>query len=312
MPPETVKMKKLLIILILLISCLACSDSQVHNPAVATVNGASITLDAFRGQSAFMGLGSDPMALNEDLRLQVLEVIISRTLMLQEAEKLNIRLDVNELDHHEAMVRQGLDDTTFEKKLIEQGILYEQWREILRQDLLARKALEMIVSPKVHISAEMVRIYFEEHKDDFARPERVLAQHALFPNRQAAQKVAELMRAGKDLGPAAIEAKVVLDEQTEPTWLMRGYIPESMEKVIFGLQPGKVAGPITSDYGFHVVKVLVKQPAEEANLAEAAEEIQRLLGEEEKIEQAAVLLRRLREEAKIWIDDRFIASGQIE
>jgi peptidyl-prolyl cis-trans isomerase C len=291
---------------------MACSGQSAGNPVLSTVNGDSITLEDFRAQSAFMGLGSDPVLLIPEMRAQVLEAIIKRWLLLQEADKLKIQLSVNELNYHEAILRQGLEDNEFEKRLIEQGIIYEHWREILRQEILAHKSLEMLVAPKVHISPEELKNYFEEHKEEFARPEQVLAQHALFPALQQAQAVADLMRKGRDLRQAADEAKVHLNEETEPTWLSRGYIPQSMEKVIFSLRPDEVAGPVRSDYGFHVVRVLAKNPPLEPDLAGAAEEIQRILSEEAKIELAADLLSQLRSQAKLWVDSRFIESGQME
>jgi parvulin-like peptidyl-prolyl isomerase len=291
---------------------MACSGGKAHNPTLATVNGSAVTLEDFRAQSAFMGLGSDPVLLLKDMRIQVLEVIINRRLLLQEADKLKIQMENKELDYHESILRQGTEDNEFEKRLIEQGIIYEDWREILRQEILARKSVEILVSPKIHISPERLRSYFEQHKDEFARLEQVLAQHALFLTRQPAQAVAELMRKGKDLRQAALETKVQLSEETEPTWFSRGYVPESMDKVIFSLEAGEVAGPIRSDYGFHVVRVLAKNPPLEPELAEAAEEIQRILREEAKIKLSEELARQLRAQAKVWLDPRFTESGQAE
>ncbi|MDR1397284.1 MAG: peptidyl-prolyl cis-trans isomerase [Desulfarculales bacterium] len=304
--------KKLFLIGLCFLLLTACSGRSAGNPVLATVNGDSVTLEDFRAQSAFMGLGGDPMLLIPEMRAQVLEAIIKRWLLLQEADKLKIQLSVTELNYHETMLRQGLEDNEFEKRLIEQGIIYEQWREILRQGILAHKSMEMLAAPKVHISSEEVKDYFEEHKEEFAQPEQVLAQHALFSSLPQARAVADLMRQGKDLRQAADEAKIHLNEETEPTWLSRGYIPESMEKVIFSLHPGEVAGPVRSDYGFHVVRVLAKNPPLDPDLAHAAEEIQRILSEEAKTKLAADLLSQLRSQAKVWMDSHFIESGQME
>jgi parvulin-like peptidyl-prolyl isomerase len=304
--------KKYLLILMLCFS-FACSLGKPQNPQIALVDDRVIDMEAFHAQSAFMGLGIDPTALTQDLRLQVLELLIERELLLNQAQQLKLTLNSNEQDRYESMVRQGLEDDLFERKLIEQGISYEQWREMLRQQLLARKTLDMLLTSRIgNISPEQVKNYFEEHKEEFVQPEQVLAQHAVFPTRAMAQQIADLMRNGQDLRQAALEALVPLENETEPTWLTRGLVPKPMENTIFALQPGKVAGPVTSEYGFHVVRVLAKRPAAAADLANAAEEIQRTLTMRAKEEMSVILIQELRRQAKVWQDTRFIATGIAE
>lgn len=307
-------MKKICIALFLLLATgMACSPGKPQNPQVAVVQGRPILLEDFHAQSAFMGLGGDPMALTPEMRFQVLDLLVERELVLEQADKLKIELAPHELDRFEASVRQGLEDEVFEKKLIEQGITYEEWREILRRQLLFQKTLDMLLTSRIAtITPEQVSGYYEEHKDEFDRPEQVLAQHALFPNRQVAQKVAELMRKGQDLKQAALEAGYPLDEDPEPTWMSRGAIPKTLENVLFSLKPGNVAGPVASDYGFHVIRVLAKRPAEKLGLLQVAEEIQRRLIRQAKEDMSLILLRELREQAKIWMDNRFLNTGQAE
>lgn len=306
-------MKKIMLLICLAFSAMACSGEDAQNPQVAVVQGRPVTLEDFHAQSAFMGLGADPMALTPDMRFQIIELLIERELLLGQADKMKIPMEQYELDGYEADVRQGLEDDVFERKLIEQGITYEQWRDILRGQLLARKTLDLLLTLRIaRITPEQIDAYFVSHKDEFARPEQVLAQHAIFSSRQVAQKIAEFMRKGKDLAQAAAEAGAPLDEEAEPTWLSRGFMPEALEKAVFALQPGKVAGPVASDYGFHVIRVLAKREAMEPSLASAAEEIQRILIRQAKEESALVLLKELREESKVWQNNRFLSTGQVE
>ncbi len=307
------KIRQLALLICALLLGLACSSGQPQNPQIALVQGQSILLENFHAQSAFMGLGNDPMALTADMRFQILDLLIERELLLDQAQKLKIDLDAQELNRLEVSLRHGLEDEIFERKLIEQGITYEQWREILRAQLLAQKILDMLLLPRIpRITTEQISNYYEQHREEFSRPEQVLAQHALFPTRQVAQKVADFMRKGTDLKQAASQAGSPLEEDVEPTWLSRGVIPKSLENVIFALQPGRVAGPVASDYGFHVIRVLAKRPAQNLTLSEAAEEIQRTLIRQAKEDMSALLLDELREQAKIWIDERFLSTGQAE
>jgi peptidyl-prolyl cis-trans isomerase C len=100
-----------------------------------------------------------------------------------------------------------------------------------------------------------------------------------------------------------------LEEGGEPVWLAGGHMPPALERKIFALKPGKLAGPLASDYGFHVVRVLKKRPPVEVGLAEAAEEIQRSLAAEKMEKLADEWIEKLRGEADIRYDPDFLAHG---
>jgi len=101
-----------------------------------------------------------------------------------------------------------------------------------------------------------------------------------------------------------------LAEAGEPTWLSRGHMPEALENKVFALKPGKLAGPLRSTYGFHVLKVLDKRPAGLNNLTQLGPEIQRRLAAEKRQTLAQSWIDDLRRGAEVWLNPNFLAKGQ--
>lgn len=286
----------------------AC-DKKSHSPELASVEDQAILMEDFLAQSAFMGLGKDPTALTRDLRRAVLETLVRRRLVLVQAQAKSIRLEPEELDREEASLRRGLSEEAFDRSLLAQGIEYEEWRRVLSQEILMHKALDLLLGGRVHIAADDVRTYYQAHREDFRRPEQVLAQHVLMPSKESAQDLVQRLAKGEDLGTAAAELGLALADDGEPTWLSRGHMPPALEDKIFSLEPGKLAGPLPSPYGFHVARVLAKRPAAELDLSQAAEEIQRRLSAEKREALASSYIEELRSKARVVFDARFEQSG---
>jgi peptidyl-prolyl cis-trans isomerase D len=112
------------------------------------------------------------------------------------------------------------------------------------------------------------------------------------------------------MAAAAAELGVALPDEGEPTWLSRGHMPEALEDKVFALEPGKLAGPLSSPYGLHVVRVLARRAASKLDLAQAAEEIQRRLASDKKEQLAVLFIDQMRAKAKVTFNAEFAASGK--
>ncbi len=143
--------------------------------------------------------------------------------------------------------------------------------------------------------AEIAR-YYQEHRQDFARPERVRLRQLLTADRKAAEEARREIVAGTPFeevarrlshGPRADGGGV----QGE---LARGDLPPSFADLIFSLKPGEVSPVVPAEYGFHLFQVTAREPAEVVPLAGARGEILGRLRQQ----RADQLLRSLVQEAR--------------
>jgi parvulin-like peptidyl-prolyl isomerase len=277
---------------------------------VAWVNGRAVTLDEFNSRAAFMGLGGDPSLLDPALRRAVVEDLIQRRLVLDDAQRQGIALEPGEVARREEAMLSELDPQALEHNLAIHGISRQEWRDELSHQLLMDKALLLILRPRARVSPEEIRAYYRRNRERFRRPEQILAQHALLPNRELAQKLVDQVRAGQDMSQAAAAMGAPLAEGGRLTWLSRGHMPPALEKKVFALEPGQLAGPLPSTYGFHVVLVQAKRPATELSLAQAAPEIQKSLAALRREELAVSFIEQLRSRAQVKYDQRFLEQGR--
>jgi parvulin-like peptidyl-prolyl isomerase len=285
---------------------------ELEPGVVARVDGEPVTVADFKAQAAFMGLGGDPAKLDEDLRRAVLEALVRRRLLAGQARNLAIRLEPEELAREENQLRQGLDPAAFEQGLTAQGLAYAQWKLVLAQELLSRKVVDLVVAPRAEVSADEVAAYHRRHPEEFRQPAQVLAQHAVLPRRALAEELLRRVDQGEDLARAASELGAPLAEGGEPIWLSRGHMPENLEERVFALEPGRLAGPLASDYGFHVVRVLDKRPPRTIPLAQAAEKIQRRLRAQKVEDLAESWMDQLRSQAEIRLSSQFLEQGRTD
>jgi hypothetical protein len=138
-------------------------------------------------------------------------------------------------------------------------------------------------------AAEIAR-YYQGHREEFARPERVRVRQILTEDRATAEKALREIAAGQPFEEVARRLS------KDPSAASGGYqgelsraeLPPAFAGTIFALQAGEVSGLVPAEYGFHIFQVTEREPAEVVPLEAARDEIvarlrregaDRLLGE---------------------------------
>jgi parvulin-like peptidyl-prolyl isomerase len=157
-------------------------------------------------------------------------------------------------------------------------------------DVLLAEGLRPVPGP-VEVAA-----YYEEHREEFSRPERVRVRQILVEDRATAERALREIAAGAAFEEVAQELSRDPSAATggDQGELSRGDLPPAFAEVIFSLQPGEVSRLVPAEYGFHVFQVTEHQPAEVVPLEQVRGEIVTKLRQE----RADRLLRSLVEEAR--------------
>jgi len=148
--------------------------------------------------------------------------------------------------------------------------------------------------------------YYEEHRKDFARPERVRLRQILTEDRATAEKALQELAAGADFVELARRLSRDPSAQTGGYQgeLAREDLPPAFADVIFALKPGEASRIVPAEYGFHIFQVIDRSPAGVVPLEDARDEIVERLREQRADRHLAELVREGRTQYNVEVHGR--------
>ncbi|MFQ6091099.1 MAG: peptidyl-prolyl cis-trans isomerase [bacterium] len=161
---------------------------------------------------------------------------------------------------------------------------YDRDKEIIQQTFEAKKGLmvEKLIGQEirgtVRIDTADVRLYYEAHKEDYKAPERVRVRHIQVTTRAEARELLDRMASGEVFEKLAQVESEDLDSRPyggELGYIARdGYVPgigksEAFTNTAFKTPVGKVGGPVKTDVGWHLIKVVEKREAGQLSFEQA-------------------------------------------
>jgi parvulin-like peptidyl-prolyl isomerase len=274
---------------------------------VAVVNDDVVLLSEVEEQMVPL-LGALPASLKgaerqqrvDQARRDVLDGLVADRLLQQQVDALHLDVTTEEIDRavNELKTQNGLDDATLRQALAQQGMTLGAYRDNLRKQLLKGKIINIKVRSRVStqerdLDASVSR-RLKGRKQDF----KVHARHAVFlvgadaapeeteRQRARAQRFRDRVAAGESFDA------LVRTESDPPTqgggdlgFFKRGEMTPVFEEAAFGTPPGRVADPVRTPVGWHVLLVVERKNVDER----AEEEVRRELREQlmaEELERA--------------------------
>lgn len=331
------------LLLLVLAAGLACSASLYgqavasHAPAtaapapdrvVARVNGVAITEkqlaeemeQLYPSNTVHGALRPEKMKEIREKALVELEV---EELAWQRAQKTHAVVPRAAVEAEYQKMRRTLGAKDFDESLKAHGIPKEQYlKDLERRMTLERMFQQKVVRPARMSDADL-RAYYQKNQKKFQRPEQVKARLilvALDPKpkpedeqkaKEKAQMIYQQALAGKDFG--ALAEKYSDDfykvKGGDLGWVHRGRLEPDFEKVAFSLPVGKVSEPFRTQYGYNLIKVEGKQPAQQMKFADLRVMLKAQLEEERARELRAAWVDELKKGARIEMADA-PAGGQ--
>lgn len=263
--------------------------SQASSQVVATVNGEEIMQDELF-EALYAQGGKD-----------ALDQLITRRLILQESEQAGITVSDEELDAEvDSIILESFQgsEEAFLSALEYYGISEESFREDAKLNLLVRQ----IALEQINPTDEDVRAYFEEHRYLFDQAEEIEARHILVESEELINEIAALLAAGDDF--AALAAVHSLDQSNKDNggnlgFFSRGMMVEEFEEVAFALEVGEISDPVQTSFGYHLIEVLDRKEAEEADFDMVSEQVREALIEDQIAQVINELVQTLYEKSEI-------------
>ncbi|MCA1201282.1 MULTISPECIES: peptidylprolyl isomerase [Priestia] len=233
--------------------------------AVASVDGDKITKDQLYEVLMSQG-GTD-----------VLDSMIEQKVINKEAEKKSVTISEKELDKElDALITSYGGEDTFNQALEANGIKESEVKKDLETNLKAKK----LVEDTIDISEDEMKSYFDENKDSFDQPEQVKASHILVKDEKTANEVKKKLSDGEKFAELAKEYST--DTASKEDGGDLGYFSkedmvQEFSDAAFDLNVNEISEPVKTEYGYHVIKVIDKKAAQDANYENSKEEIKQLL-----------------------------------
>jgi peptidyl-prolyl cis-trans isomerase SurA len=195
-------------------------------------------------------------------------------------------------------------------KLVEQGKSIELMRETYRQEFLARGFLEQKLKHKITVTVPEMRDYYNDHLEDFNRPEQwtwreVLIEVDKHPNRTAARSKAEALlerlRRGEDF------AKLVQADSEGPNRASGGlwetapdsYAVDAVNNAVKSLPIGQISPIVEGPSSYHIVRVEARRAAGPASFAEVQDRIRRSIHHRKADRESNAFLDKLRKQTVV-------------
>jgi len=280
----------------LLVVCLVLGVVAFGSPAtgpasgdniIAMVNDEPITKDELLAELKNAGAGAE------------LDRMISERLIMQEASKMGITITEERLQEEiDKIKEQFSSEWEYTMALSYSNMTEDILKERLRLNLL----VEEILKDRIEVTEEQARQYFEDNKDDFAQQEEVHARHILLTTEEEAMEVKRLLDQGEDFAALAKERSSDTsnsDQGGDLGFFGRGRMAQEFEDAAFSLEIGETSGPVSTAFGYHIIRVDDKKEYAEARFEDVRDEVHEILFREALNNLAMEWLSEIRGKANI-------------
>jgi peptidyl-prolyl cis-trans isomerase SurA len=326
-------MKVLVPLAILASGSLFAADLALVEEIVAKCNGDIITrgdLDHSRKQLIealrHEGLTGPPMeqALQEQEK-NLLRDRIDQLLLVQKGKDLNINVD-SEVAKRLAQIQKDsaiADPEKFQDWVKEQaGMPFEDFRGDMKNDMLRQRVIRQEVGERVNIKHDEVEKYYNEHKSEFVREERLFLREIFISTdgkdpagTAAAEKKAKDLVARARKGERFPEMArdnseaVTAKNMGELPPFKKGELANNIEDQVWSQPKGYVSDPVRTGNGFLILKVEDHHKAGQAELSEVENEIMEKLYAPRMQPKMREYLTELRKSAFLEIKADYVDSG---
>ncbi len=287
---------------------------------VATINGENVTgpelEEAVRNVEAQAG-APVPADQRDRVYRDLLERLVGYKVLAQEVKARNLVIDNAQVEGQIAEIRKQFpSEQVFAQQLKQRQMTLDKLRADTRRDMAVSKLIENAIADKIGVTPEQVAEFHKQNPDKFKQPERVRASHILlsFPQnadaaakaqvRAKAEAVLKDVKAGKDF--AALAKAHSQDPGSAANGGDLGLFPQGQmvgpfNDAAFSLAVGATSELVETQFGYHIIRVVEKQPARDVSLDEVRGELVQFLEQQNRQQQTEAFVNGLKSKGKIDI-----------
>ena len=291
------------------------SKDTVVEEIVARVNNQIITLSDY--QKAAQGLAEEVaqdcqnctqdqlQAQTKERQKNLLRDLIDQQLLIERAKDMGINVETDLVKRLDEVRKQNnlatMDD--LEKAVEKQGIVWEDYKQQMRNGLLTQEVIRQEVGGRMDIGTDEVKKYYDAHKQDFVRPEQVeLSEIFLSTEGKTPEEIAAIKTKADDLHKRIVKgddfaelAKRYSEGSTAQDGgdlgtFERGQLAPQLEDAVFKLDKNGITDVIQTKTGFEILKVNEHYQAGLQPLDKVSEQITNVIYKQKMDPRCAVIL----------------------
>ncbi len=295
---------------LMLTGCTKGDDSVESQTAVITVGKRVITLKEYDETLSRHIAGELDGADDEELlaiKKAVVAQLIDEALILDAAIQLGLTVSEKELDAEVLGIREASGDDGFDSMVIEHYGTMEKWKDEIRRKVMIKKCIETVIGPKITVTEDIARQYYDSHRKEYTIPRQVRARMILVATEEAARNIRKGLTV-KDFAEVAKEVSISPESSSggDLGYFGRGEMPKEFEDVVFKLQVGKISRVIKTGYGYHIFLVEARRRGGRLKFEEVKKRIAAKLRMERGEVEFNDWILSLKEEKRIEIKDKLL------
>jgi peptidyl-prolyl cis-trans isomerase C len=312
-------LRPLISILSILIIAASLSSCQKDMPSdiVAQVNSDSITVAEFTAElfPLVEGYQTPPTPQEEvdlkNLKKALVDQIIQKRLVLNEAQKMGITVSDDELEEAFAFIKRSYPQGRFDEVMRDEAAR-RQWKESLHQRLLIEKVINRVSQITSPIDEHTLRKYYKKHRSQFVVPEQVRARQIVVKDRQEAEGLLRRVKRGESFEELARRHSIGPEAEMggDLGFFGRGDMPEEFD-VVFSLKAGETSDIVQSPYGYHIFQVVAKRGQSESNFDEVKDQVKKMVVREEEDKIFQAWLKKVKKKASIRVNKKALENIEL-
>lgn len=226
-------------------------DSQKTNSVILEIEDSSYFYSDFERHLRSL-FGEDHQGLSLDSLSRMFDDFVDEKIYFHAAQKSEISLSVEEQKQYLAQLSRG--------PLSDEEMSSFKQEEV--RALIARLRIEKYMSQEVKdidVSDEELKDYYDLHKREFLRPERVRVSQILLEKEDKAIAILEQVKMTSEETFREIARKessgVEAAKGGDMGVFEMGQLPFEMERVVFSLRVGESSPVVESTYGYHIFRL---------------------------------------------------------
>lgn len=253
-----------------------------NGKVLVSIDSDTITLEEFNKELDKIPMNMKMLVATQSGKKTYLDRLVIKKLLLGEAAKSKIE-----------------DEKDFQNRLTD-----------IKEQLLIESLLKKKIAADSQLTDDNMKKYYDANKEKFKKEKEINTRHILLKTDEEAKQIMERLQKGEDF--VELSKKYSIDPNAKASGGEIGFHPKGTllpeyEAAAFKLtKVGQVAGPVKSQFGYHIIRLEGTKPPAYVSFEEVKDFIRQQLVQEKQKELLEKYIEDLKKAAKITVNEELL------